>query len=79
MKGIKKLKLQIKWSLIFALMTLAWIGMEKLIGFHDKYIEHHYIFTTFIIIPSVVIYALALIDIRKNYYGGKMTYVQGFV
>jgi len=79
MKNLERFKIQIKWALIFALMTLVWMWIEKLVGLHDKYIAAHYIFTTFIIIPSVVIYVLALRDIRKNFYGGKMTYIQGFV
>lgn len=79
MKNLDRLKIQIKWALIFALMTLVWMWIEKLVGFHGKYIAHHYIYTSFIIIPSVVIYVLALLDIRKNFYDGKMTYIQGFV
>lgn len=76
---MKKYKIEIKWAAIFLLMQLAWMLIEKFLGFHDKHIDQHAIFTNFIAVPAIVIYVLALLDKRKNYYSGVMNYKQGFM
>ena len=76
---MKKLKIEIKWALIFVLMQLSWMLMEKLSGLHDAHIDKHAIFTNGVAILAFLIYALALLEKRKNFYQGKMTYLQGFV
>lgn len=76
---MKKFPLEIKWAFIFILMTLVWMILEKLIGMHDKYIDKHPVFTNFIAIPAVAVYVLALMDKKKNFYSGVMTWKQGFM
>lgn len=61
------------------MMMLAWMVLERLGGFHDIRIEKHAIVTNLVAIPAILVYVLALLDKLKNYYGGKMTYVQGLV
>ncbi len=53
--------------------------LEKLAGLHDEHIDKHPIFTNFISIPAIAIYVFALLDKRKNFYKGEMTYKQGFI
>lgn len=60
-------------------MMLFWMLLERLFGLHDTHIELHEIITNFVAIPAILIYVFALLDKRKNYYSGKMTYLQGFV
>lgn len=76
---MSKFKIEIKWAIIFTLMMLSWMVIEKLAGLHDQYIDKHAIFTNFVSIPAIVIYVFALLDKRKSYYGGIMTYKQGFI
>ena len=76
---MKNLKIELKWALIFVAMQLSWMLMEKLTGLHDTHIEKHAVFTNGVAILAFLIYALALLDKRKNHYQGKMTYLQGFV
>ena len=76
---MKKISIEIKWALIFAAMTLVWLVLEKLAGFHSAHIDKHYIVTNFIAIPAIAVYVFAFLDKRKNYYGGSMTYMQGFL
>ncbi len=76
---MRNVKIELKWAAIFVLMMLAWMLLERLGGFHDSRIEQHAIVTNFVAIPAIVVYVLALLDKRKNHYGGKMTYVQGLV
>lgn len=76
---MKNFKIEIKWGLIFVAMMLLWMLIEKLTGLHDAHIDKHAIFTNFIAIPAIVIFIFALLDKRKNFYGGVMTYKQGFI
>lgn len=75
---MKKISIEIKWAVIFVAMTLAWLVLEKLAGFHSAHIDKHHIVTNFIAIPAIAVYVFALLDKRKKYYGGAMTYLQGF-
>lgn len=70
---------EIKWAVIFTLMMLGWLLLERLAGLHDAYLAHHPTYTNLVAIPAVVIYVLALRDKRESFYGGEMTYRQGFV
>lgn len=72
-------KIELKWGLIFSAMSVLWMLIEKLTGLHDDYIDHHKVYTNFIAIPAIAIYVFAFLDKRRNYYGGKMTYMQGFM
>lgn len=76
---MEKYKIEIKWGLIFVVITLIWMVLERLFGFHDSNIEVHAIVTNFFAIPAIAIYVLALLDKKKNYYDGIMSYGQGFV
>ena len=76
---MKKISIEIKWALIFVGMMLLWMWIEKLVGLHDTHIDKHAIFTNIVAIPAILIFALALFDKRNNYYGGYMTYLQGFI
>ncbi|NLO51749.1 MAG: DUF4199 domain-containing protein [Bacteroidales bacterium] len=76
---MKKFIIEIKWALIFVAMMLLWMLLERLFGLHDRYIEYHPLVTNFVAIPAILIYVLALLDKRHNYYHGQMSYLQGFV
>lgn len=74
---MKKYKIEIKWALLFVVMMLLWMILEKLAGLHDTHIDKHALFTNFIAIPAIVIFVFALLDKRKNFYNGNMNYKQG--
>jgi hypothetical protein len=74
-----KLKTEIQWAIIFSIMTLIWMGMEKLVGLHDLYVSKHAIYTNFYALPSIAIYILALFAKRKTDYEGKISYKQAFL
>lgn len=75
---MKNYKIEVKWAVIFMIMTLVWMLLEKLAGLHSKHIDKHLIYTNFIAIPAIAVYVFALLDKRKNFYGGAMSYKQGF-
>ncbi|MCH6234986.1 DUF4199 domain-containing protein [Cognataquiflexum rubidum] len=76
---MKNIKFETKWAIIFAFMTLLWMVLERSVGLHDTHIDKHAIYTNFIAIPAISVYVFALLDKRKNFYHGKMTYSQGFI
>ncbi len=76
---MKKYAVEIKWALIFVAMSLAWMVMERALGWHDQHIDKHATYTNFIAIPAILIYVFALLEKRKKDYGGVMTWKQGFI
>lgn len=76
---MKNIKIEIKWALIFVVMMLAWMMMEKSLGWHDEKIAQHATLTNFVAIPAIIVYVLALLDKKKSYYHGQMSYKQGFI
>ncbi|WP_339925927.1 DUF4199 domain-containing protein [uncultured Cyclobacterium sp.] len=75
---MKKYAIEIKWGVIFAIMGLVWMFIERSVGLHDDLIAHHATYTNLIAIPAIAIYVFALLEKRNVYYHGKMTYWQGF-
>ena len=76
---MKSFEIEIKWSFIFILVGLFWMVLERIFGLHDIHIAKHAIYTNFVAIPAVAVYVYALLDKKKNYYKGKMSYRQGLV
>jgi hypothetical protein len=70
-------RLEVKWGIIFSLMTIFWMILEKMLGWHDELIEHHETMTNFVAIPAILLYVLALIEKRKSL-GGLMSWKEGF-
>src|SRR5690606_9007483 len=71
------IKTEIKWAIIFSLVSLAWMLLEKLSGLHDKYLDYQMYLTLLFFIPAVWVYVLALKDKREKDFSGSFTYVQG--
>lgn len=71
--------MELKWAVIFMLSTLLWVAFEKSMGWHDLYIEKHLIYTNFFSIVAIAVYGFALVDKRKNFYDGKITWKQAFI
>lgn len=76
---MKNIKIEIKWALIFTLSMLAWMFFEKSMGWHDEKIADHATYTNFFAIPAILVYVLALLDKKKNFYSGVMSYKQGVI
>lgn len=76
---MNKFKIELKWALIFATMTLLWMVLEKGTGLHDKYIDYHLYLTNLFAIPAIWVMVLALKDVKKSFYSGQMTYRQGLI
>jgi hypothetical protein len=75
---MNKYKTEIKWALIQSGMFLAWMSVERMLGLHSNELANQQIVTTFILVPSFVIYLLALRS-KKNVHDNEITYRQSFV
>jgi len=71
--------LEVKWALIFSLMTLLWMALERAVGLHDEHIDKHMVLTNLYAIPAIAVYVLALRDKRRRDFSGVMSYRQGVV
>ena len=76
---MNKITIEIKWGVIFTVISLLWMFFEKAMGWHDLYIDKHAIYTNFFGIIAVLVYFLALRDKKRSFYNGEMTWRQGFV
>jgi len=76
---MSNIKTEIKWALIFSIMVLIWMVLEKLSGLHSTYIDYHLYLTNLFAIPAIWVMVLALKDKKKKDYDGVMTYKQGLV
>ena len=76
---MKSVKIEIKWALIFVVMSLLWMWLEKLSGLHSTHIDKHMYLTNLYAIPAILVYVLALRDKKKKFYQGQMSYGQAFV
>ncbi len=73
------IKIEIKWAIYFALMSLVWMLLEKISGLHGKYIDYHLYLTNLFAIPAIWFMVLALKDKKKNFYNMNMSYKQGLI
>ena len=76
---MKNLKIEFKWAIIFTITTLAWIFLEKTLGWHDEKIAHHYWLSMLFLPVAIFMYVLALREKRRRYYNKTMTWMQGFL
>lgn len=76
---MKNIKIEFKWAIIFSVMGLLWMVLEKLCGLHSTYIDYHLYLTNLFAIPAIWVMVLALKDKKKNFYNGQMTYKQGLI
>jgi hypothetical protein len=76
---MKSIKIEIKWAIIFVVTTLVWMVIEKISGLYSEHIDKHEVVSMFFMIPAISVYVFALLDKRKTFYGGTMSYKQGFI
>lgn len=75
---MEKIKIELKWSVIFVMTTLVWMLIEKWSGLYSEHIDKHEMVSMFFMLPAITVYVLALLDKRKQTYAGSMSYMEGF-
>ena len=76
---MNKIAIEIKWGIIFTITGLAWMYLEKMLGWHDELIGKHPIYSMLFSIIAIVIFVLALRDKKANYFQNEMDWKQGFL
>ncbi|WP_417885668.1 DUF4199 domain-containing protein [Zunongwangia sp.] len=77
---MKKFKTEIKWALIFSLAKLAWITLEKSLGWHDVNISKQSFYSLLFGFIAVAIYFMASIEKRRKVFKNEtFTWQNGFV
>lgn len=76
---MRNINIEIKWAIIFSIMGLLWMVLEKLSGLHSIYIDYHLYLTNLFAIPAIWVMVLALQDKKKKFYNGQMSYKQGLI
>lgn len=72
-------RFEIKWSVIYAVVVMLWFLGERIAGLHGRYISRQGDIALLLFFPIILIYFLANIDKKRNFYNGEMTYLQGFL
>ena len=75
---MKKYELEIKWGIIFTVVALLWMVVEKLAGWHSTGIAKHATYTNFFAIIAIALYVFALRSKRRQL-GNQMTWKEGFI
>lgn len=57
---MKNLKIEAKWAIIFSMVALCTMVLEKVSGLHDKYIDYHLYLTNLFAIPAIIVMVKAL-------------------
>ena len=76
---MKKFRIELKWGFLFFLSGLAWMVLEKSLGWHDRLIEQHATYTLLYAPLAIFIYVVALWEKKRKTYSGRMTFLQGLL
>lgn len=76
---MKNFTIEIKWAIIFSVVSVLWIGFENFLGWHDIHIKNQLFGSYFFLLPSILIYVLAIKDKKINFFSGMMSWQQGMV
>ena len=76
---MKSWDLEMKWGLLFTLVALLWMVMEKALGWHDEHLDKHMLLTNLFAIPAIWVFVLAMKEIRIKRFGGQINFKQAFV
>ncbi len=74
-----KFTIEIRWGIFFALAILIWAMLEKTFGLYGASIASYGIYTNLFAIVAITLYVIALLQKKKEYYNGNMSWRQGFV
>ena len=76
---MKKFSIEIKWAIIFSIITLLWMILEHSLGWHDENIAKHSVYSNIFAVLAIAIYFMAIKDKKDNFFTGNMNFRQGFI
>jgi hypothetical protein len=75
---MKKYATELEWAAIITFFSLAWMVLEKWMGWHDEHINQHATYTLLALPITIALYFFALRTKRNEDLGGTMTWREGF-
>lgn len=76
---MEKFKTEIKWGILFTIVSILWMIVEKSLGWHNSKIDQHSYLTLLFAIPAFIIYFFALKEKKEKDYQGKLSWMQGAI
>lgn len=76
---MKNYTIEIKWAIIYVVVSFIWIFIQKSLGLFDENIAKHLFFSILIVLVLIPLFLMAQTDKKKNFLNGKMTWKQGFI
>lgn len=75
-----KYTIELKWAILFSLLSLLWILGEKVVGLHDpnRYLTLQPYVTMFILIPNLLLFYWAIRERRETTYSSNFGFQDGF-
>lgn len=76
---MSKYRIEIKWAFIYAIVSLAWMVVEKEMGWHDLQISKHPIYSSLFSFIAIIIYYFALREKKIESYKKNIHWKEAFV
>lgn len=80
LRRIRHFKIELKWAIIFTVMTLAWMLLERTLGWHsEEGIKDHWWLTLFFFPFAIIMYVLAMRETRRRVFKHVISWKQCFL
>lgn len=77
---MRSIRIELRWAILFSFFLMAWMWIEKYLGWHDQLIGKQVWYHLLILLISyIVFYYFALKDKRNIYYKGKMDWKRALI
>ena len=76
---MKKFEIELKWATAFTAVSIAWVYLERYLGYHDAKVSSQAIFSFWLMVPQALIYIVSIRQKREKYYGGEITWQKAFI
>ena len=76
---LQAFKIEIKWAILYSIVSLLWMYFEKSMGWHDEKIMLQPLYNLWFLPVSILVIGLGLFDKKRNHYKNDMDWKQGFV
>lgn len=76
---MEKFKIEIKWSIILALVYFGWLLLERFLGYHNEKVLQELIFNLAFTPIAFYIYYLAIKNKKKQVFNDSINWKEGFV
>ena len=76
---MKNYLIEIKWAIVYVVISFLWIFIQKSLGFFDSNISLHLFFSVLVVFTLIPLFFFSHTDKKKNFLNGKMIWKQGFI